>query len=64
MLKDYSDYIGLNAIEQIILEDIRNDGESQGWNGDFETFRHLQNKLIRHNVKYKYLGRWEKNTTM
>lgn len=59
MLKNYSDYIALNALEQVILEDVKCYGNSSGWDGDYETFQNLKNKLQKHQIMYKYLGRWE-----
>lgn len=61
MRKNFSDYLSLFAIEQLIVEDIKVCGHSTGWTGDYETFKILRDKLQNQNVHYNYLGTWSNN---
>lgn len=50
--------LNLKEIKEIIVDDVRIQGRSDGWLLDTYSHNQLENMLNQYDIDYKYLGVW------
>jgi len=61
VFRKYSNY-SIKTCASLIIQDIIDNNQSEGWGGSFDELEALKNLLGKFNVRYTddFFGRWEK----